>query len=76
MGLSLVSALILRLFAASWRLFALMYSYIFFVTSVRGIASLPMIAASSVDGVNGLLKPVAAGDFFAAVAMDSPIWLV
>lgn len=53
-----------------------MYSYIFFVTSVRGIASLPMIAASSVDGVNGLLKPVAAGDFFAAVAMDSPIWLV
>jgi hypothetical protein len=67
---------------------ALMYSHIFFVTSVRGMASPPMMAASSAEGVSALLKPVAApavfaggafltaGDFFAAVAMDSPIELV
>lgn len=56
----------------------------FFVTSVCGIASLPMTAASSADGVSGLLKLVGApavfatgaffdtGDFFVAVAINSP----
>ena len=34
---SVASALIMRLFLASWSLFFLMYAQSFFVTSVRGI---------------------------------------
>jgi hypothetical protein len=51
-----------------------MYSPLFFCDFVRGLALLPMTAASSADGVSGLLKPVAAPVFFAAVA-DLVHWL-
>src|SRR3982751_7094065 len=48
---SLASALIIVRLFASWRLFFLMYSQTFFVTSVRGTGRSPMIAASELLGV-------------------------
>jgi hypothetical protein len=56
------SALIIRRLTASCSLFFLMYSQIFFVTSVRGIGLSPMIAASAAEGVIAFMNAA----FFAA----------
>src|SRR5688572_1557401 len=72
-GLSLSSALIMRRFFASWRLFFLMYCQSFFVTSVRGIGFEPTTGASCADGVMAFMNAglgarlaFFAGAFFAA----------
>src|SRR5215204_5841625 len=72
-GLSLSSALIMRRFFASWRLFFLMYCQSFLVTSVRGIGEAPTTGASCADGVIGFMNAgfgarlvFFAGAFFAA----------
>src|SRR6476469_1915097 len=72
-GLSLSSALIMRRFFASCRLFFLMYCQSFLVTSVRGIGFAPTTDASRADGVIGFMNAgfgarlvFFAGAFFAA----------
>src|SRR4051794_11487335 len=72
-GLSLSSALIMRRFFASCRLFFLMYCQSFLVTSVRGIGEAPTTGASCADGVIGFMNAgfgarlvFFAGAFFAA----------
>ena len=70
---NLSSALILRLFASSCSLCFLMYSQIFFVTSVRGIGAAPITAANTGDKVIGFMKAAfglrgAAAGFAAALA--------
>src|SRR5215204_864745 len=73
-GLSLSSALIMRRFLASCRLFFLMYCQSFLVTSVRGIGDAPTTGASCADGIIGFMNAgfgarlvfFAAGAFFAA----------
>jgi hypothetical protein len=72
MGLSLSSALMLRLFLLSWSLFFLMYAQSFFVTSVLGIGVAPTIAANFSLGVTGAMNfDVAA--FFAMI--DPPVYV-
>src|SRR5690242_14184570 len=56
MGFSLSSALIMRRFFASCRLFFLMYCQSFFVTSVRGIGFVPTTDPSCADGVIGFMN--------------------
>src|SRR5206468_1331683 len=53
---SFASALIIVRLVASWRLFFLMYSHTFLVTSVRGTGRSPMIAASWPLGVIAFMK--------------------
>src|SRR6185436_14533958 len=53
---NLASALIMVRLLASWRLFFLMYSQTFFVTSVRGTGRSPMIAASALLGVMAFMN--------------------
>src|SRR3954470_24770648 len=72
-GLSLSSALIIRRFFASCRLFFLMYCQSFLVTSVRGIGDAPTTGASCPEGVIGFMNAgfgarlvFFAGAFFAA----------
>src|SRR6185295_11330695 len=78
-GLSLSSALMLRRFFLSCRLWRLMYCQIFLVTSVRGIAPLPITAPSAALGFIGFMN-AAFGlrflpDFFAFffAICDSPL---
>src|ERR1700686_3106670 len=84
MGLSLASALIMRLFAASCSLFLLMYSQSFLVTSVRGAGAPPITAPSSALGIIGFMKAAfgarftagfLAADFFAGVAFFATAFL-
>src|SRR6185295_7231759 len=62
---SLASALIMVRLFASWRLFFLMYSQTFFVTSVRGTGRSPMIAASELLGVIAFMNAAFGVRFFA-----------
>src|SRR5258705_2674825 len=55
-GLSLSSALMLRRFFLSCRLLRLMYIQIFLVTSVRGIALVPITAPSAALGFIGFMN--------------------
>jgi hypothetical protein len=75
------SALIIRLFVASWRPFFLMYTQSFLVTSVRGIGLAPITSASAGLGVIGFMKAALgflavfffAVFFFAVFAINSPL---
>src|SRR5438270_12318571 len=72
-GFSLASALIILLFFLSCRLFALMYSQIFFTISVLGIGLLPITSASAGLGVKGAMKAAFAflGAFLAAAFLGA-----
>src|SRR5262245_61500420 len=74
--LSLSSALIIVRFLASCSLFFLMYSHIFLVTWVRGIAFEPTTSASVSLGVIGFMN-AALGfrPFFAAISTSTEYWV-
>src|SRR5688500_16799432 len=68
-GFSVLSALIMRRFVASWSLFFLMYAHSRFVPSVRGIGFDPTTSASDALGVTGAMNAAFGlrADFFAPV---------
>src|SRR5207244_6021745 len=76
-ALSVASALIIRRFFLSCRLFFLMYCHSFLVTSVRGIGLLPTTSASVSSGWTGRMNAALAFRavffFVAFFAMQSPV---
>src|SRR5216683_2251592 len=72
-GLSISSALIIRLFFLSCRPFFLMYAHSFLVTSVRGIGFEPTTSDSTALGCTGFMKAAFGFRLLAAFfAMSSP----
>ena len=68
-ALSLASALIMVRLTLSCRLFFLMYSQTFLVTSVRGIGVAPMTAAKAALGVMAFMKAALGARFLAGAAV-------